>query len=125
MAHGGSPVVVRGGTIINRFRAFLERISLELEQDQLDGLKFLLHGKIPLGILEKCLKPRDLFTRMMHHSLLGEDNLDTLEQLFKDTGRSDLAERVRVYIKQSSVDMETELPGNVKGFSGGLGSSSL
>ena len=120
MAHGGSPVVVSGEAIINRFRAFLERLSLEIEQDQLDGLKFLLQGKIPLGTLEKCLKPRDLFTRMMHHSLLGEDNLEILEQLFKDTQRSDLAERVRVFkqssASQSSVIMETELPGNVKVF---------
>ena len=115
MDHGGSPVVVSGGTIINRFRAFLERLSHEIEQDQLDGLKFLLEGKIPLGILEKCVKPRHLFTRMMQHSLLGEDNLENLEQLFKETQRSDLAERVRVY-KQSSVQTDSELPGNVKVF---------
>jgi len=115
MAHGGSPVVVSGGTILNRFLAFLERLSLEIEQDQLDGLKFLLQRKIPLGILEKCLTARQLFTRMMHHSLLGEDNLEILEQLFKEIRRSDLAERVRVF-KQSSVDMETELPGNVNVF---------
>lgn len=110
MAHGGSPVVVSGGTIINRFLAFLERLSLEIEQDQLEGLKFLLQGKIPLGILENCLTPRKLFTRMMQHSLLGEDNLEILEQLFKEIRRSDLAERVSV-LKQSFVDMETELPG--------------
>lgn len=112
MAHGGSPVVVSGGTIINRFLAFLERLSLEIEQDQLEGLKFLLQGKIPLGILEKCLTPRKLFTRMMHHSLLGEDNLEILEQLFKQIQRSDLAERVSVFKQSSnSMDMETELPG--------------
>lgn len=121
MAHGGSPVVVSGGTIINRFLAFLERLSLEIEQDQLEGLKFLLQGKIPLGILENCLTPRKLFTRMMHHSLLREDHLEILEQLFKEIRRSDLAERVSVF-KQSSVDMETELPGNYirERFSGGL-----
>lgn len=116
MAHGGSPVVVSGGIIINRFRAFLERLSLEIEQDQLEGLKFLLQGNIPLGILEKCLTARQLFTRMMQQSLLGEDNLDNLEQLFTEAQRSDLAERVRVF-KQSSVEVERELPGNEGVFS--------
>ena len=120
MAHGGSPVVVSGGSIINRFLAFLERLSVDIEQDQLDGLKFLLQGKIPLGILERCNTPRKLFTRMMQHSLLGEDNLEILGQLFTETRRSDLAKRVSVF-KQSSVEMETELPGNVRGsFSAGL-----
>lgn len=114
MAHGGSPVVVSGRTkpsYINRFRAFLERLSLEIEEDQLQGLKFLLHGNIPLGILEKCLTPRELFTRMMQQSLLGEGNLDNLQQLFTAAQRSDLAERVRDF-KQSSVEEESELQGN-------------
>ena len=90
---------------------FLERLSLEIEQDQLEGLKFLLHGNIPLGILEKCLTARQLFNRMMQQSLLGEGNLDNLQQLFTDAQRSDLAERVKDF-KQSSVEVESELPGN-------------
>jgi len=117
MDHGGAPVVVSGRTkqpisgpiYVNRFRAFLERLSLEIEQDQLEGLKFLLHENIPLGILEKCLTPRQLFTRMMQQSLLGEDNLDNLQQLFTVAQRSDLAKRVRDF-KQSSLEVETELP---------------
>ena len=112
MAHGGSPVVVSGGTIINRFLAFLERLSLEIEEDQFDGLKFLLQRSIPLGILERCHTPRKLFTCMMQHSLLAENNLEILEQLFKETQRSDLAERVSVF-RQPSVNMETQLPGNI------------
>ena len=112
MAHGGSIVVVSGrAKPVNRFRAFLERLSLEIEQDEFEGLKFLLHGNIPLGILEKCHTPRQLFFRMMQQSLLGEGNLDNLQQLFIDARRSDLAERVRVF-KQSSVKVESELPGN-------------
>ena len=115
MAHGGSPVVVRGGVILNRFLAFLERLSLEIEQDQLEGLKFLLHETIPLGILEKCLTARELFSRMIQTSLLGEGNLDNLEKLFTDIQRSDLAERVKVF-KQSSMEVECELPGNGTAF---------
>ena len=119
MAHGGSPVVVSGRTkpnYISRFRAFLERLSLEIGQDQLEGLKFVLNGKIPSGILEKCLTPRQLFTRMMQRTLLGEGNLDNLQQLLMDVERHDLAERVRVF-KQSSVEEESELPGNGNVFS--------
>ena len=115
MAHGGSPAVVSGrtkpGLVINRFRTFLERLSLEIEQDQLEGLKFLLNENIPLGILEKCLTARELFSRMMQQSLLGEGNLDNLQQLFTAAQRSDLAERVRVF-KQSFVEVDSELPGN-------------
>lgn len=126
MDHGGAPVVVSGRTkqpisgpiYVNRFRAFLERLSLEIEQDQLEGLKFLLHENIPLGILEKCLTPRQLFTRMMQQSLLGEDNLDNLQQLFTVAQRSDLAKRVRDF-KQSSLEVETELPGNKNVFLAG------
>lgn len=110
-AHGGSPVVVSGGVIINRFRAFLERLSLEIQEDQLEGLKFLLEGIIPLSILEKCQTPRQLFSRMIQKSLLGEDNLDNLEQLFKEVQRSDLVERVRVF-KQSYMEVDCPLPGN-------------
>ena len=121
MAHGDSPVVVSGRTkqpsfFISRFRAFLERLSREIEQDQLEGLKFLLHEYIPLGILEKCITPRQLFKRMMQQSLLGEGNLDNLQQLFTDAQRCDLAERVRDF-KASSLEVETALPGNENVFS--------
>ena len=106
MAHGDSRVVVRGGTILNKFRRFLERLSQEIEEDDLDGLKFLLQGPIPLGHLEKCSKPRDLFSRMIRQDLLGEDNLDYLEKLLTDVKRLDLVKRVRAY-------RQSESPGNV------------
>ena len=106
MAHGDSRVVVRGGTILNKFRRFLERLSQEIEEDDLDGLKFLLQGLIPLGNLEKCSKPRDLFSRMIRQDLLGEDNLDYLEKLLTDVKRLDLVKRVRAY-------RQSESPGNV------------
>ena len=105
-----SPVVVSGRVILNSFLAFLERISLEIEEDQLDALKFLLQGIIPLGFLEKCHKARQLFSCMMQKSLLGEDNLDNLEKLLEEVQRSDLAERVRVF-KRSTMEVDCELPG--------------
>ena len=106
MAHGDSRVVVSGGTILNKFLRFLERLSQEIEEDDLHGMKFLLQGLIPLGHLEKCSKPRDLFSRMIRQDLLGEDNLDYLEKLLTGVNRLDLVKRVRAY-------RQSESPGNV------------
>ena len=57
-------------------------------------MKFILQGSIPLGYLEKCSKPRDLFSKMLNMDLLGEDNLDYLEKLLTDVKRLDLVKRV-------------------------------
>ena len=106
MAHGDSRVVVSGGIILNKFRRFLERLSQEIEEDQLQGLKFLLKESIPSGHLEKCSKPRDLFSKMIQQGLLGEDNLGNLEKLLTDVRRLDLAKRVTAF-------RQSESPGNV------------
>ena len=106
MAHGDSRVVVSGGIILNKFRRFLERLSQEIEEDQLQGLKFILQGSIPSGHLEKCSKPRDLFSKMIQQGLLGEDNLGNLEKLLTDVRRLDLVKRVTAF-------RQSESPGNV------------
>lgn len=105
MAHGDSRVVVSGGIILNRFRTFLERLSQEIEQDQLEGFKFILQDTIPLAHLEKCSTPRQLFTIMIQQDLLGEGKFANLEKLLTEVQRHDLVKRLEVY-KQS------ELPGN-------------
>lgn len=107
MAHGDSRVVVSGGIIfLTRFRRFLERLSQEIEQDQFEGLKFLLRGLIPAGHLEECRKPRDLFTKMMQQGLLGKDNLDNLQELLTDVNRLDLVQRVIAYRQSESPGVE-------------------
>ena len=106
MAHSDSRVVVSGITVLNKFRIFLERLSEEIEEDEFQGMKFILADFIPSGYLEKCSKPRDLFSRMIHQGLLGEDNLDYLEILLTSLRRPDLVERVRAY-------RQSESPGNV------------
>ncbi|XP_066027018.1 uncharacterized protein [Pocillopora verrucosa] len=106
MAHGDSRVVVSGGIILNKFRRFLERLSQEIEEDQLQGLKFLLKGSIPSGHLEKCSKPRDLFSKMIQQGLLGEDNLGNLEKLLTDVRRLDLVKRVTAYRQSESPAVE-------------------
>ena len=106
MAHSDSRVVVSGITVLNKFRRFLERLSQEIEEDDFRGMKFILEGSIPSGPLENCSKPRDLFSKMIHLCLLGEDNLDYLEKLLTDVKRLDLVKRVRAY-------RQSESPGNV------------
>ena len=106
MAHSDSRVVVSGITVLNKFRRFLERLSQEIEEDEFQGMKFILQGSIPSGHLEKCSKPRDLFSKMLQQGLLGEDNLDNLEMLLTSVERPDLVERVRAY-------RPSESPGNV------------
>ena len=106
MAHSDSRVVVSGITVLNKFRIFLERLSQEIEEDEFQGMKFLLMDTIPEGILENCGKPRDLFSKMLKMALLGEDNLDYLEKLLTTVRRPDLVERVRAY-------RQSESPGKV------------
>lgn len=111
-AQGGSAVVIRG-PVLNRFLVFVERLSQEIEENQLEGLKNLLHDHIPLGVLEECDKPRKLFNRMKQQGLLGENNLDFLEQLLQTVGRIDLVERIREFKKQSNMEGERDSPGKI------------
>lgn len=118
----GSRVVVTGRRLLSPFRTLLQRLSLEIEQDQFKSMKFMLEDYIPLGILETLHKPRDLFSFMLQKCLLGEDNLDLLRELLIQAQRSDLAERVKVFKESTSLtdgvvdasgeQMNRELPGN-------------
>ena len=79
--------------LLSPFHVFLERLSKEIESDNLASFKFLLQKDIPDGILEKCSTARELFSCMMKNRLLGEDNLEYLKELLSET-RKDLLGRV-------------------------------
>ena len=111
MAHGNPPVVGQR-VVLNRFLSFQERLSQEIQNDQLEGLKSLLQDQIPAGILEQCCTARRLFNRMKQQGLLGEDNLGFLEQLLAEVGRADLVERIRDFQSQSSMNVDCDSPGN-------------
>ena len=110
MAHSDSRVVVskklKGRLPLTKFRIFLYRLSIEIAEDELDSMKFLLQGLIPLEHLEKCSQPSHLVSIMIRQDLLREDNLDYLEELLTDIKRLDLAQRVWAYRQRES-------PGNV------------
>ena len=112
MAHGNPTVVDGRRVVLSRFLSFQERLSQEIQKDQLEGLKNLLQDHIPAGILEQCCTARKLFNCMKQKGLLGEDNLGFLEQLLAEVGRADLVERIRNFSKQPSMDVDCDSPGN-------------
>ena len=49
---------------------------------------------------------------MKNHGLLGENNLDHLEQLLTRADRLDLAEEVKIFKEQRGMEVDSELLGN-------------
>ncbi|XP_074625238.1 caspase-8-like isoform X2 [Acropora palmata] len=61
----------------------------------LQNLKHLCHGKIPLGDLEKAQSARDVFRIMRQKLLIRPGKLDLLESMLKQIGRADLAKKLQ------------------------------
>ena len=97
---------------LDRFQTFLERLSQEIEEEQLESLKFMLENHIPAGTLEKCKTARQLFKRMKQNSLLGYNNLNFLEGLLTEAQRPDLAEIVKDFKLQPTMEIDSGYPGN-------------
>lgn len=84
----------------------LYRISNEMRSQDLQNLKHLCHGRIPLGELEKAQTASALFQIMLQKRLISPASLSYLEGLLNQIGRADLAGKI-----QSSgrdVTMQTE-----------------
>ena len=99
--------------LLDPFQTLLEHLSQEVEQQQLEGLKFLLQKHIPAGTLEKCTTPRILFRCMKKKSLLGYNNLDLLEELLTQVQRLDLVERVKDFKLQPTMEIGSGYPGTI------------
>ena len=97
---------------LDPFQTFLERLSQEIEEEQLESLKFLLEKHIPASTLEKCTTPRKLFKSLKQNGLLGYNNLDFLEELLKVARRSDLVEIVKDFKRQPTMEFDSGYPGN-------------
>ena len=110
MANGGSG---GSGEFLNPFLTFLERLSQEIRDEDLESLKYLLEDKIPARILEKCCTPRKLFSCMKQKGLLEQNNLAILEQLLKEVNRLDLVNGIiKAFKEPPCTDTECNLPGN-------------
>ena len=99
--------------LLDPFQTFLEHLSCEIEEEQLEDLKFLLEKHIPAGTLEKCRTPRTLFRCMKQKSLLGYNNLDFLEELLTQVQRLDLVEKVKDFKLQPTMEIGSGYPGTI------------
>ena len=97
--------------LLDPFQKLLERLSQEIEEEELESLKFLLENHIPAGTLEKCKTARILFKCMKQKGLLGYNNLDFLEDLLKVAQRSDLVEIVKDFKLQPAMEIDSGYPG--------------
>ena len=97
--------------LLNPFQKLLERLSQEIEEEQLESLKLLLKNHIPAGTLEKCKTARILFKCMKQKGLLGYNNLDFLEELLTEAQRSDLVEIVKDFKPQPAMEIDSGYPG--------------
>lgn len=90
----------------------LHRISNELRAHDLQNLKHLCHGRIPLGELEKAKTSNDLFRIMQQKLLIRPGNLNFLESLLKQVGRADLAGKIQISGGDVTMQTESALPSN-------------
>ena len=102
--------------LIDSFQEFLERLSQEIEKDQLESLIFSLDEDIPAGILETCTTPRKLFRCMKQRGLLGKNNWDILDHILKVAGRVDLCDRIKNFKDHSGMEVDSGFPGNCINF---------
>lgn len=76
------------------FRALLLDIAQELTTSNFQEMKFACDDEIPDGILERLVRPIELFTELEHRDLLTETNKDFLAQLLLRVGRQELARKL-------------------------------
>jgi len=90
----------------------LFRISNELRLFDLQNMKHLCHGRIPLGELEKAQTSNDLFRIMLQKRLIKPGNLNFLEDLLNQVGRADLASKIQTSGGDVTMQTESAIPTN-------------
>jgi len=76
------------------FRARLLSVSNGITDRELGQLKFVCKQHIPVGVLEKIVRPLDLFDELENRNLLGHDNTDFLADLLTEINRTELKEEL-------------------------------
>ena len=87
----------------------------------LQNLKHLCHGHIPLGELEKAQTSSDLFRILLQKRLIRPGNLAFLEGLLNQIGRADLGGKIQTSGGDNTMQTESAFPrspleGSYKGF---------
>ena len=93
----------------NETNRILYRISNEIRLQDLQNLKHLCHGRIPLGELEKAQRGSDLFQIMLQKRLISPENLMFLEDLLNQIGRADLAGKIQSSGRDATMQTESAL----------------
>ncbi|XP_028406966.1 uncharacterized protein LOC114529381 [Dendronephthya gigantea] len=106
------------------FRVLLLQIAQELTSRNFEEMKFACDDAIPEGVLEKLLRPIDLFTELEHRDLLSDTNKGFLAKLLLEAGRQKLATKLlginekACKLKRSCSLLHGKLPGKVPHFLG-------
>lgn len=77
------------------YRARLLAISNELTEKDFLDLKYLCKERFAAGILEKVIRPLELFDLLERDNLLDSSNYDYLITLFESIGRNELSQVLR------------------------------
>lgn len=90
----------------------LYRISNEMRSQDLQNIKHLCHGQIPLGELEKSMTASALFQIMLQKRLISPQDLSPLERLLNQIGRADLAGKIQASGRDTTMQTESALSSN-------------
>ncbi|XP_031702607.1 FAS-associated death domain protein [Anarrhichthys ocellatus] len=90
-----------------QFNSLLLEISNQLNQEQLDSMKFLCKdfGK---GVLEKIKNGTQLFQLLTEKDMLAADKTEYLSQLLKCIKRNDLSDKLNSWTESRSGDSEDQ-----------------
>ncbi|EDO34459.1 predicted protein, partial [Nematostella vectensis] len=76
------------------FRSLLNKIADELRDTDLQRLKYLCHGKIGAGELERATSAIEFLRLLQQREMISKDDASFLEELLYQAQRRDLASRV-------------------------------
>ena len=96
--------------VISPINGFLNQLASHITQEELSQMKFLLEDAIPAGELEQCATVRDLFTKLKKRCLIGEHNLEALEDLFNNMNLYKLTEKVQEFRARISRGAVKDIP---------------
>lgn len=80
--------------VMDPFRARLLSVSNGITDRELGQLKFVCKQHIPVGVLEKIVRPLDLFDELENRNLLSHDNTVFLAELLTEINRLELKEEL-------------------------------
>lgn len=76
------------------FRSRLLSVSNGITDHELGQLKFVCKQHIPVGVLEKIVRPLDLFNELENRNLLSQENTVFLAELLTEINRCELKEEL-------------------------------